>query len=202
MPYRDIVKDTTSFIGKVFLRDSTTGLGKTGVADTSMSGDYCKDTNAADVTLSFSAGSVGDTYSSGKWAEIGNGYYFYHYPNGCWDTFGETGFTFRASGAIDAAPRFRVVAIDSEDLGWASILLAGGQIISGVASGTPTTTTMPASTLASTANDHWNGRIIIWTSGTLAGQATDITDYVDSSRTFTFTAVTVAATAADTFIII
>lgn len=115
MPYRDIIKDTTSFIGKVFLRDSTTGLGKTGVSSASMSGDYCKDNNSADVALSFSAGTVGDSYSSGKWAEIGNGYYFYHYPNACWDTYGETGFSFRASGAIDAAPKYRVVAMDSED---------------------------------------------------------------------------------------
>jgi len=115
MAQRDILKDTTSFIGKVFLRDSTTGLGKTGVAAASMSGDYCKDDNSADVALSFATGSVGDAYSSGKWAEIGNGFYFYHYPNGCWDTFGETGFSFRASGAIDAAPKFRVVAIDPED---------------------------------------------------------------------------------------
>lgn len=115
MPYRDIIKDSTSQILKVFLRDSTTGLGKTGVAAASMSGDYVKDDNAADVALSFATGTVGDAYSSGKWAEIGNGYYFYHFPTASWTAYGETGFSFRASGAIDAAPKFRVVAFDTED---------------------------------------------------------------------------------------
>lgn len=115
MAQRDILKDTASFIGKVFLRDSTTGQGKTGVVAASMSGDYCKDDNSADVALSFAAGSVGDVYSSGKWAEIGNGFYYYHFPDACWTAYGETGFSFRASGAIDAAPKFRVVALNNED---------------------------------------------------------------------------------------
>lgn len=112
---RDILQNTTGFIGKVFLRDSATGNGKTGVSAASMSGDYCKDDNANDIALSFATGAVTDTYSSGKWAEIGNGYYFYHYPNGCWTTLGETGFSFRASGAIDSAKKFRVIAVNPEN---------------------------------------------------------------------------------------
>jgi len=75
-------------------------------------------------------------------------------------------------------------------------------IITGAATGTPTTTTMPASALTEATDDHYNGRIIIWTSGVLLGQATDITDYDGGTKTFTFTAVTEGATSGDTFVIL
>lgn len=112
---RDLLKDTTSFIGKVFLRDATTGNGKVGVAATAMTGDYSKDNNSAKVPLTFATALLGDAYSPGKWAEIGNGFYFFHYPNAAFTEFGETSFSFRADGAIDAKRDFRVIAIDSED---------------------------------------------------------------------------------------
>ena len=75
-------------------------------------------------------------------------------------------------------------------------------IVVGTATGTPTTTTMAASALASSVDDFYNGRIIIWTSGDLQNQATDITDYTGSSKLLTFTAVTSAAAATDTFVIV
>ena len=39
-------------------------------------------------------------------------------------------------------------------------------------------------------NDFYNGRVIVFTSGALAGQSTDITDYVGSTVTLTVTALT------------
>ena len=57
-------------------------------------------------------------------------------------------------------------------------------------------------TLTEATNDHYNGRIVIWTSGVLQNQATDITDYDGASKMLTYTAVTEAPTAADTFIIV
>jgi len=51
-------------------------------------------------------------------------------------------------------------------------------------------------------NDHFNGRIIVFTSGALKDQATDITDYVGSTRTVTVTALTEAPADNDTFVII
>lgn len=75
-------------------------------------------------------------------------------------------------------------------------------IVNGTATGTPTTTTMAASALTEATNDHYNGRIIIWTSGALKDQATNITDYDGATKTFTFTAVTEAPSASDTFVIV
>ena len=45
---------------------------------------------------------------------------------------------------------------------------------------------------ASSTNDWYNGRILLFITGTLAGQATDITDYVGATKTATITAVTAA----------
>ena len=69
------------------------------------------------------------------------------------------------------------------------------------ASGTLTTTSMTTN-LTEATNSHYNGRIIIWTSGVLLRQATEITGYNGTSKMLTFTAVTEAPTAGDTFIIV
>ena len=55
--------------------------------------------------------------------------------------------------------------------------------------------------LTEATDDHFNGRIITWTSGALSKQSTDITDYTGSTKKLTFTAVTEAPSATDTFVI-
>jgi hypothetical protein len=75
-------------------------------------------------------------------------------------------------------------------------------LILGTATGTPTTTTMADSALTEATDDHYKGRIIIWRTGALAGQATDITAYNGTTKTFTFTATTNAATAGDAYVIV
>lgn len=69
------------------------------------------------------------------------------------------------------------------------------------AAGTLSTTQMTTN-LTEATDDHYNGRIIIWTSGVLIRQATDITDYDGASKMLTFTAVTEAPSADDTFVIV
>ena len=49
---------------------------------------------------------------------------------------------------------------------------------------------------------NYNGRIIIWTSGVLINQATDITDYTGTGGVLTFTATTEAPSNTDTFVIV
>ncbi len=55
---------------------------------------------------------------------------------------------------------------------------------------------------ASAVNDFYNGRILIFNAGTLDEQATDITDYVGSTKTATITAVTTAVTSSHTAILV
>lgn len=68
----------------------------------------------------------------------------------------------------------------------------------------PTTTIFEADDITEATADHFNGRIVIFTSGVLQYQATDITDYALSSGRgrFTVTAMTEAPGNNDTFIIV
>ncbi len=64
------------------------------------------------------------------------------------------------------------------------------------------TTTSFVTALTEATNDHYNGRIIIFTSGALANQATDITDYDGASKTVTVTALTEAPANGVSFVIV
>jgi hypothetical protein len=98
----------------------------------------------------------------------------------------------------------------SQTAAWASQLEASaGQIIeatvdTAVNGHTPTTTEFQADDVTEATADHFNGRIVIFTSGVLAGQATDITDYVavGGIGQFTVTAMTEAPANNDTFVIV
>jgi len=63
-------------------------------------------------------------------------------------------------------------------------------------------TTQMTTDLTEVTDDHYNGRIIVWTSGVLKNQATDITDYTGASKLLTYTATTEAPANTDTFVII
>lgn len=75
-------------------------------------------------------------------------------------------------------------------------------IFRGSATGTTSTTTLIDSTLTQAAADFWKGRIIIFTSGTLQYQASDITAFDPSTDKITFTAMTAAASGGDTYVIV
>jgi hypothetical protein len=68
----------------------------------------------------------------------------------------------------------------------------------------PTTTVFAADDITEATADHYIGRIVIWTSGALIYQATDITDYaLDTGEgKFTVTAMTEAPANNDTFVIV
>jgi hypothetical protein len=54
----------------------------------------------------------------------------------------------------------------------------------------------------SATNDFYKGRVIIFTSGALAGQATDVTSYTGATQTLTVTALTAAPAAAVTLVVV
>lgn len=76
------------------------------------------------------------------------------------------------------------------------------QIIEGAATAGTLGTTQMSTDLTEATDDHFIGRIIIWTSGALSGQASDITDYTGVNGVLTFTATTEAPSNGDGFIII
>ena len=76
-----------------------------------------------------------------------------------------------------------------------------GQIISGAAEAGTLTITQMTTDLTEATDDHYNGRLIVWQTGVLAGQASDITDYLGSTGMLTYTAVTEAPSSTDKFLI-
>ena len=82
------------------------------------------------------------------------------------------------------------------------LALSAATIVNAAATATTLTTTTMSTDLTEVTDDHYNGRILIWTSGVLINQATDITDYTGSTKLLTFTATTEAPGSGDTFIIV
>jgi|TARA_R110000824_G_scaffold357885_1_gene545425 hypothetical protein len=78
-------------------------------------------------------------------------------------------------------------------------------ILTGTASGTPSTTAM-VSDIGITVDDQYKGRTIIFDAATstaaLQNQATDITACTAASNTLTFTALTTAGSSGDSFVIV
>lgn len=94
------------------------------------------------------------------------------------------------------------LAINGASAAAVNLALSAAVIVPGTSiTGTLSTTAMTTD-LAEATDDHYIGRIVIWTSGVLIGQATAITDYTGASKTVTYTAVTEAPSNNDTFIIV
>jgi len=85
----------------------------------------------------------------------------------------------------------------ASDLALSAATIVAASAITGTLSTTQMTTDLTEAT-----NDHYNGRIVIWTSGVLQDQATDITAYNGTTKLVTYTATTEAPSNADTFVIV
>lgn len=208
-----IKKGTTSKIVEITLRDSTTGAGKTGLAHTDITASYVRE-GGTRTAITLAAGTAGDAFSSGKFAEVDatncKGLYQLHIPDAALAT-GVDAVTLQlqATGVLDKPVRIALLDADLRSASWAKLLASAGQIITGtvdtVTNGdTPTTTEFEADDITEATGDHYKGRIVIFTSGALAGQATDITGYsnVGGIGQFTVTALTEAPANNDTFIIV
>lgn len=75
-------------------------------------------------------------------------------------------------------------------------------LVSGTAQTGTLSTTQMTTNLTEATDDHYNGRVVVWVTGNLYGQATAITDYDGATKKLTFTAVTEAPSNGDRFIIV
>lgn len=108
---------TTSKIVEVTMYDSTTGEGKTGLAHGSVTASYVRE-GGTRVAITLASGTAGDSYSSGKWAEVDatnmKGVYQVHVPDASLATgVDAVTFTFQATGAV--SPPKRVALIGQTD---------------------------------------------------------------------------------------
>lgn len=96
-----------------------------------------------------------------------------------------------------------VLAINGNATSAINLANSASVIYSGQVTGaTPTTTTLVDSGLTQADTDHWKGRIVIFTSGSLKYQATDITAFTPASDTLTFTALSNAPAQNDFYVIV
>jgi len=107
-------QNTTSKIKQFMLRSSSTGLGLTGKTSADFTGKY-NINGGTEVTLSFSPGTAGDAYSSGKIVPLGLGKYAWHVPNVLFETLGDVLGVLSVSGAIDEKFSWEVV-VDNRTL--------------------------------------------------------------------------------------
>jgi len=102
-------QSSTSVIKHLMLRSSTTGQGLTGKVHSDFSGKY-NIAGGAEVTLSFSSGSAGDAYSSGKIVPLGLGKYAWHVPDAVFASLGNVSAVLSVTGGIDVHCEWLVVA--------------------------------------------------------------------------------------------
>lgn len=190
---------TTSKRIKVFVQDST-GAGKTGVLSSHVRFVYIRDVDSsAAVTTLNSTGSVG-SYTSQSWTEVSAtnmpGVYELGVPNHALSSshvlmmFTANGST--ATGMLPILVEIELDGIDYQSASYSKLEASAGTIVTGnPVAGTLSTTEMTTN-LTETTDDHYNGRVLVFTSGTLSGQATNITDYDGASKKLTFTALTEA----------
>lgn len=101
----------------------------------------------------------------------------------------------------------RVAAIDAVTGALTSAMAANlaesaSGIVSAVVSGVTQTTSSFTTNLTEATDDHYIGRLVVFTTGDLSGQATDITDYNGTSKLLTVTTLTEAPSTGWKFVIL
>ena len=95
-----------------------------------------------------------------------------------------------------------VLAISGDTTAADNLEESATTIVVGAAEAGTLSTTEMTSDLAEATDDHYIGRTVIWVTGVLAGQASDITDYLGSTGKLTYSTVTDAPSATDVFVIV
>lgn len=98
---------------------------------------------------------------------------------------------------------FHVNVMEINSLSNPAVQLArsAGTIVNAAAAAGTLSPTQMTTTLTEVTDDHYNGRIITWTSGGLINAQSDITDYDGGTKMLTFTGVVEAPGDGDTFVI-
>lgn len=156
--------------------------------------------NQADRQLSKAGGAHAQSSQAGALAHEARGFYPCTFSAGDVDTLGAltldidvancfavqhkfqvvTQDTYNALQGTGNGLRANMVSINSVTSAAIRLALASGQMYPFTVDNTafsPTTTQFESSDLATPGDFHWNGAIVLWTSGPLAGQRTRVTGY-------------------------
>lgn len=176
--------------------------------------------SATNVRL-YKAGATGSVdISAATWTHIENGIYRVTLTASHTDTAGPAMIVAAISGARPVTHEFNVIDDDAyASLTAGTALPANMTFIAGNATaatlmsfpaltiqnvviGSGSSTTRIATNLTESVSDHWNGRQLIFVTGTLAKQATTITDYNGATKELTVNALTAAPASGDVAVIV
>ena len=176
----------------------------------------------ADIRLSKNGGAFAQTNNDAGATHDENGYYGVPLDTTDTGTLGRLRVAVNESGALPVWQDFMVLSAmvyDSLVLGTDSLevdtlALAGSTAAAtnqkaaalGVVSGAAVTGTLTATqfttNLTEATDDHYNGRVIVFSSGALAGQAKAILDYDGTAKALTTRAFTAAPGNGDAFVVV
>lgn len=201
-------KGQTSVRSYIFVQNSsvTTGAGLTGLVFNSagLTAYYVRP-GAVATAITLATQTVTGAYSSGGFVQIDAtnmpGFYRFDIPDAVLAT-GVNSAAIVLMGATNMVPVPIEIQLTDVDLNSTAYADSISTIVRGQAQTGTLSTTQMTTNLTEATDDHYNGRIIIWTSGVLKDQATNITDYTGATKLFTYTATTEAPSNGDTFVIV
>ena len=160
-----------------------------------------------------------DIYDA-TWTHIGLGMYSVTLTTSHTDTAGPLMIVAQISGARPVVHEFMVLPATTYDMmvsgtalpanmtqlvgnsTAATLMVFGALGLKNFTVGSGSTTTTVETDLTEATNDHWNGRSIVFISGSLAGQAATISDYNGTTKAITVAALTSAPIAGDIAVIV
>jgi len=95
-----------------------------------------------------------------------------------------------------------IAAIDDNTTAAVVLRLASLTVVQAEAEAGTLSNTQMSTTLTEVTDDHYNGRLVAWTSGALVGQYATISDYDGTTKILTFSTVTDIPADGDTFVIL
>ena len=212
-----IVAGTTSRIEHVWIQDNSVAGGKTGLVYTDMTAYYVKPggTLTAMTLETISTlgtwASSGDNYLGFKLLDDTNapGLYELHIPNNLLASGNGAVIILTASGAVPCALEIQLEGANIQAFqgnstvlsNWILALIASPEFTVDDSTFSPSTSAFETDATEST-TDHYKGRIIIFTSGALLGQACSINAYeftANSKGKFTVSTLTEAPANGITF---
>lgn len=166
-----------------------------------------------------------ENYNQANWAhyavalaeQTSSGYYSASYPSAIPAGTLSTECLYQQNGATATLPgvpggdsflsSFQSQGVNLQNIGGSGATAlnfgaSAGVIVRGAAVTGTLSTTQMSTNLTNPVNSAYIGRIVIFTSGTLIGQATNITAYNHTNGVLTFTAVTGAPANGDAFVIV
>lgn len=206
-----------------FLQQSTSVIVQVGPfvdATDAVTAETALTPSSTNVRLYKAGGTTAVDIYDATWTHIGLGMYRVTLTTSHTDTAGPLMIVAQISGARPVVHEFMVLPATTYDMmvsgtalpanmtqlvgnsTAATLMVFGALGLKNFTVGSGSTTTTVETDLTEATNDHWNGRSIVFISGSLAGQAATISDYNGTTKAITVAALTSAPIAGDVAVIV